>query len=158
MSHARLFKQGMGSLAVLLFATTALGQSDFGAIVGFVRDATGGVVPKARVGLKNDANGVEVSTLTSDAGYYVAANLPPGSYTISVEVAGFKRFSSTNNKLDPNSTLALDVVLTVGATNETVEVVASAAPLQTESATVQRLVTRSQIDSLELNGRNPIYM
>ena len=49
-------------------------------------------------------------------------------------------------------------VLTVGAASETVEVTASAVALQTESASVQTLVTREQIDALELNGRNPIFM
>ncbi len=47
-------------------------------------------------------------------------------------------------------------VLALGSATETVEVVASASQLQTESASVQKLVTRDQIDSLELNGRNPI--
>ena len=52
----------------------------------------------------------------------------------------------------------MDATLTVGAATETVEVTATAANLQTESATVQNNVTRQQIDALELNGRNPIFM
>ena len=54
--------------------------------------------------------------------------------------------------------LVIDAALTVGAATQTVEVSASALTLQTESATVQKLVTREQIDALEINGRNPIFM
>src|SRR5438477_12486097 len=77
---------------------------------------------------------------------------------MSVEASGFKKFGSTGNKLDPSSTLTVDASLTVGAASESVEVSSSSAPLQTESASVQRDVTREQIDALELNGRNPIFM
>ena len=69
-----------------------------------------------------------------------------------------KSTKSTNNKLDPGGALSADVSLVVGSAVETVEVSASAQTLQTESATVQKNVTREQIDSLELNGRNPIFM
>ncbi len=82
-------------------------------------------------------------------------NVSPGLYTVNVEASGFKKFDSVHNKLDANSTLELDAALTVGAATETVEVVASAQVLQTESGAVGKDVTRSQIDGLELNGRDP---
>ena len=144
--------------ALLALAATSYGQSDHGSIAGFIKDPSGSSVPKAKVALTNEATGAENSTTTNESGYYVVPNLPPGGYTLRAEAAGFKRFESAHNQLDPNSTLALDGSLTVGATTETVEVVASSTPLQTESAVVQKLITRSQIDALELNGRNPIYM
>ena len=72
--------------------------------------------------------------------------------------AGIQDPDRTNNKLDPASNLTVDVSLTVGAATETVEVTSIAPPLQTESATVQKVVNREQIDALELNGRNPIFM
>lgn len=148
----------LGFAALLLFTPTAYPQSDYGSIVGFVHDPSGGVIPKAHVALRNEATATETGTETNDSGYYVAANLPPGTYTVAVEATGFMKFSGSNNKLDPNSTLSVNAALTLGAMTETVEVVASAAALQTESATVQRLVTRSQLDTLELSGRNPLFM
>src|SRR4029077_6591640 len=95
---------------------------------------------------------------TNDSGYYAITNVPAGLYTILAEAPGFQRYESRENKLDPSATLAVDVALTVGSANETVQVSASAVQLQTESASVQKLVTREQIDSLELNGRNTIFM
>jgi len=142
---------------ILICASLAFAQSDLGSISGFVKDPSGAVVPKAKVTVKN-TSGLERQTSTNDSGYFTVTNIPPSIYTISVEVAGFKKYESTNNKLDASGALSADVSLVVGSAVETVEVSASAQVLQTESATVQKNVTREQIDSLELNGRNPIFM
>src|SRR5205085_11118823 len=91
-------------------------------------------------------------------GFYTVTNIPAAVYTFTVEAPGFKKYASTNNKLDAAATLTLDATLSVGAATETVEVTSTAAALQTESASVQRNVTRQQIDALEINGRNPIFM
>lgn len=144
--------------AFLAIVPPCSGQSDYGSIAGFVRDPSGSLIPRTKIVATNEATGAEKSAATNESGYYVVSNLPPGIYTITAESAGFKKFESAHNKLDPNSTLSLDATLTVGTATETVEVVASATPLQTESAAVQKLVTRSQIDALELNGRNPLFM
>src|SRR6476646_6655191 len=100
MSHVAPLRTTLFVLAAALFTSAVCAQSDYGSVAGFVRDPTGGVSPKARVTLKNDASGTESSTLTNDSGYYVVPNLPAGSYTVTVEVAGFKKFFSTRNKLD----------------------------------------------------------
>ncbi len=148
--------------AVLLFLATLLisavvvnAQSDLGTISGFVRDQTNAVVPNAKVTVRGGA-GLERQVTTNEGGYYTVTNIPPGYYQISVEATGFKKFESKENKLDPSSLLAVDAILTIGAASETVEVTASATQLQTETASVQKLVTRQQIDALELNGRNPV--
>ncbi len=148
------------ALAALVAAScfTLLAQSDSGTIVGFIKDPSGAVVPKAKVTLRNQATGVERETTTNESGYYVIPNLPPGVYTMTAEAAGFKKFEATGAKLDPNSTLSLDGALVVGSASDTVEVVASATQLQTESAAVEKLITRSQIDALELNGRDPLFL
>src|SRR5580658_7145336 len=150
----------MWKFAVLIFLSISMlfGQSDNGSIVGFSKDPSGAIIPKAKVTMRNEATGVRQQTQTNDAGYYVFNSVEPGLYTVSVEAAGFKRFNSIHNKLDPSSTLELDAALTVGAATETVEGVASAQTLKAESAEVEKDVTRTQIDALELNGRDPIYM
>src|SRR5215469_738952 len=144
---------------VCLFTCCALlAQSDNGSIVGFVKDASGAVVPGAKVTAKSEATGVERQTITNDSGYYIAPNLLPGNYMITAEAPGFKRFESIANKLDANAALSVDIVLEVGVPTEKVEVVASTSALETESAALEKLVTRAQIDSLELNGRDPLFM
>jgi len=132
-------------------------QSDLGTISGFVKDPSGATIANAKVTVRNNS-GVERVATSNDSGYYAITNVPPGLYTIVAEAPGFRRYESKDNKVDPSANLAVDVALTVGSTSETVEVSASAVELQTESASVQKLVTREQIDSLEINGRNPIFM
>ncbi len=145
------------AFALLLLAVCAFAQSDLGTIQGFIKDPSGATVPNARVTLRNQT-GLERQVTTNENGFFVVTNIPPGYYAVTVEAAGFKKFESSNNKLDPSATLGLDASLTVGAASEVVEVTATASSLQTESATVQKVVSRQQIDSLELNGRNPIFM
>src|SRR5213080_2523210 len=141
----------------LLVSPGLFAQSDLGKISGFVKDPSGATIANAKVTIRNNT-GIERQTTTNDSGYYVVTNVPPGLYTMIAEAIGFQRYESSNNKLDPSSDLVIDATLTVGTASQTVEVSASAVQLQTESASVQKLVTREQIDSLEINGRNPIFM
>jgi len=141
----------------LLMSFAAFAQSDVGTITGFVRDPTGAVVPNATVVVKNEAINEEHRVTTDDQGHYTVPNLLPGLYTVTAEVPGFKKFTSTHNRLDANSTIALNADMVVGQTSETVEVSATAEVLQTESGSVQSEVSGQEIDKLELNGRSPIY-
>jgi hypothetical protein len=134
------------------------GQSDFGTIVGFIKDPSGAFVPKVKISILNESTGVERVATTNDSGYYVVPNLAPGSYSVTAEAAGFTKLEKTGNKLDPDSAVSVDITLQVGSATDKVEVVASTVALQTESAAVAKLVTRSQIDALELNGRNPLFL
>jgi hypothetical protein len=157
MSLTRVWRALLLALITFLFQYVILAQSDLGSISGFVKDPSGATIPNAKVTVHNQT-GLERTATTNEAGHYVITNIPPGLYTVTVEASGFKTYSSANNKLDPSAALAMDPTLSVGAATETVEVSAAALQLQTESAAVQSNVTRQQIDSLELNGRNPIYM
>jgi hypothetical protein len=151
----------LAALCAVLFILTpqfATAQSDTAQISGFVRDPSGAVVANANVSIRNEATGLERKIRTSEAGYYVAASLPPGFYSITVEAPGFKRYISTNNKLDPNISATLNANLEVGAVAETVEVTATIAAVQSETATVGKLVTGDQIKNMMLNGRNPLFL
>src|SRR5437016_10883869 len=139
----------------LLVSPGLFAQSDLGKISGFIKDPSGATIANAKVTVRNNT-GVERQTTTNDSGYYVVTNVPPGFYTMVAEATGFQKYETTNNKLDPSADLVIDATLTVGSASQTVEVSASAVQLQTESAAVQKLVTRAQIGLLEVNGRNPI--
>jgi hypothetical protein len=145
-------------LIALLASSLAFAQSDYGSISGFAKDPSGAVVPHAKVTVRNEGTREERTTTTNDSGYYVVTNLPPSLYTVAVEAAGFKKVTAEHNKLDPNSTLAVNADLAVGSATESVEVTASMSVLQTESGAVQNEVTGTQIQDQELNGRNPLYM
>jgi hypothetical protein len=138
--------------------TSLQAQSDVGSITGFVHDPTGAVVPNASVTVKDEATGTERKVTTNNDGVYTVTNIPSAFYTVSVDAPGFKKSQTLHSKLDPNSTARVDVTLAIGQASETVEVTASSQQLQTDSAAVQKLVTRSQIESIQLNGRNPLYL
>src|SRR5215475_11170784 len=142
-------------VTILIVSRVLLAQSDLGTIAGFVRDPSGASVPDATVTIKNQT-GIERQVRTNESGFYTITNIPPGFYTMSADKPGFQRYESTNNKLDPSGRLAIDATLKVGVATESIVVEARTAMVQTESATVQKLITREQIDSLELNGRNPV--
>jgi hypothetical protein len=146
------------ALLLNLFSQSAFAQNDVGSIVGFVTDPSGAAVPGATVTATNEGTG-EKRTVTSDAaGHYALPNLVPAPYTLSVETKGFQKFESTHNTLASNSTIDIEAKLVVGEESQTVEVTATAALLQTQSAAVQSEVTGQQVQKMELNGRNPIYM
>ena len=159
MSHRNLFVScRLFGISVLFGCGMLVAQSDTAQISGFVRDPSAAVIPDASVTVTNEATGLERKTKANESGYYVVPNLPPGFYTVSVEATGFKRFVKTRNKLDANLPATVDVTLEVGAVTEAVEVVASVAAVQSETATVGRLVESTQIQNMMLNGRNPIWL
>ena len=145
-------------LALAMFSTALFSQSDVGTITGFVYDPTGATIPNTTVTISNEATGTERKVSTNQDGLYSVTNIPSGFYSVTAEATGFKKFVAAHNKLDPNASSRVDVHLTIGQATETVEVTASAQTLQTDSAQVEKLVSRAQIDALELNGRNPIYL
>jgi hypothetical protein len=142
----------------LLAAISCFAQFDAGQISGFVRDNSGAVVSGASVSAANLATGEVKKTVTNPEGYYVFPQLFVGRYSVTVEQAGFKTFVQNAIAIDAQAKLSVDVVLTLGAVSERVEVEASAAQVQTDSAKVGSTVENKQIQNLTLNGRNPIYL
>jgi hypothetical protein len=148
------------NMLCLILSISIIGsaQSDNAQISGFVKDITGAVVPQVKVIAKSEGRSFERSAVTNQDGYYVIPNLPPGFYTLTAEQTGFKRFEITNKKLDPSIATTVEIILQTGALTDVVSVVASTASVQTETATVGKLVERQQIELTELNGRNPLFL
>lgn len=155
-----MFRGIVPRTALLLFVLAAglLAQSDDAQVSGFVKDPSGAVVTGAHVAVENEATGVARTAVTNESGYYAVTSLRPGLYTIAVEAAGFKKTVTSQFRLDSNMAATLDVALTVGAVTDSVEVVATAAAVQSESATVGKLIESTQIENMSLNGRNALYL
>ncbi len=147
--------------AICMFAcapAALMAQFDTGQIAGYIRDASQAVVTGALVTVTNEGNATQRQTATNANGYYVVPNLPVGTYSVSAESAGFKKTVQSGIVLDSAARLNIDLTLTVGAVTESVQVSAVSAQVQTETATVGRVVDTKQIQDLTLNGRNPIYL
>src|SRR5215472_3360961 len=133
-------------------------QFDSGQISGFVRDPSGAVVPGAAVVTTNSGTKEPHRTVTNSEGYYVFPQLMVGTYTLTIEVQGFKRYVKAAIALNAEAKVSSDVDLTVGDTNESVEVTASSVAVQVDSAQVSTTIETKQMQDLTLNGRNPIYL
>ena len=133
-------------------------QFDSGQISGFVRDPSGASVPGAGVIATNEGTKQAHRTVTNSDGYYVFPQLLVGTYTLVIEAPGFKRYVKAGIALNAEARVNSDVDLTVGAANESVEVTASSAAVQIDSAQVSTTIETKQMQDLTLNGRNPIYL
>ena len=134
-----------------------LAQATSGSITGIVQDPQGAVVVNAKLTLINDAQGASSAreVASTSTGSFLFSPVLPGTYTITVEVAGFKKYAQAGIILDVNQKLGLPpITLEVGATSETVAVEALAVQLDTVSAERSGVVTGRQMVDIALNGRN----
>src|SRR3954465_745812 len=146
-------------LLIALFACSlAFSQFDAGQISGFIRDSSGASVPNVNVTATNEGSGEVHKATANGEGYYIFPQLFVGKYSLTVEQAGFKTFVQKGITIDAQSKLTVDVTLTLGSLSERVEVEASSAQVQTDSAKVGAPTENKQIQNLTLNGRNPIYL
>lgn len=148
-------------LAVLLsFGHSAYGQGTTSRVTGVVTDASGAAVTAATVTLTNDGTGVSLTAETSGDGQYVFDLIRAGTYTVSVEKSGFKKFVSTRNTVLINQPATVNVSLEVGGITEVVSVEASAEQVQTSSSgNLGGTVEQRTIESLPIvgtRGRNPL--
>ncbi|MFZ0427403.1 MAG: carboxypeptidase-like regulatory domain-containing protein, partial [Acidobacteriota bacterium] len=87
-------------ILLLMPAAPVFGQGSEGTITGYVRDATGGVIPGVEVLITNLDTGATRTVITDDSGRFTAVALPIGTYEVSASQAGFKRQVETGLKLN----------------------------------------------------------
>ncbi len=138
-------------VAGLLFAQS---QDARGNIVGRVLDPTGAVVPNAEVKAISASTGVVVASKSNDAGNYVLPFLLPGTYSVTTEVAGFRKFERKNIQVRVNENVGLDITMTVGDVAESVEVSAESPLLQTAEASLGQVIDERRIVELPLFAGN----
>lgn len=142
-------------LTVLLsLPAGAFGQATEGSILGVVTDASGLPVPNVTVRVMGEQTGLARAVVTNEAGEYVAAALPLGSYAVSVEHRGFRKAQVPGIEVTVKSRKRANVRLEVGETAETVSVVSETPLLQTDTIEFSNLVTREQLQSLPVLSRH----
>jgi len=105
------------------FPPVAWAQQETATITGEVRDASGAVVPKAQVTITNVETNFSVKGETNDQGFYKVPSLKPGNYTVTVQVAGFKKAVRSGITLQVNQVAPVDFSLQVGDLTTVVEIV-----------------------------------
>ena len=143
----------------MLSPRTLYAQSDNSSVVGTITDPSrSALVGNATVTLISEATGAVHKTVTNSRGLYTIPSLAPGRYTITVDAPGFERLVSSGLNLDPVQPTTANLKLVIGSDSQEVQVEASQATLTADSSMLGRVITGTQMDSLPLNGRNPIYV
>lgn len=146
-------------LALLAFSTAAgFAQGSSSRITGTITDPSGAVIPGATVTATNEATGVTYTQVTTESGVYAFPGLPVGTYTIKAEMTGFKTSENKGVVLEINTPLVLNVKLQVGGSNEIISVIGGYERLETTSAKLGNIIEQKAIESLPLNGRNPLSL
>ena len=119
---------------LLLCAGYVYSQAVNATLLGTVTDSSGAVAPNAKVVATEVNTGVSRSTQTNESGNYTFPDMPPGQYSVSVELQGFKKDMRRDISLIVNSSTRVDVVLQPGAVTESIEVTGAPPLLQTDRA------------------------
>jgi carboxypeptidase family protein len=138
-------------LLILSTASTALGQSDRGAIAGTVLDSSGAAVANATVTATDSATSAVYTSTTGPTGGYRLYDLRVGNYRVSVSAQGFKTEEKTGVVVQINTTSSVDFSLQPGDVKETLTVLADAPGIQTESSDIGTVVDKRQIQDLPLS-------
>jgi hypothetical protein len=152
----RLSNLMMGAALVFAFllAPAFLRAQTTGTISGYVKDASGGIVPDAKVTATHVQHGTVYPATTNSEGFYNFPALDPGDYTLTIEKTGFERSVQTGLTLTVGQNLRVDAALSVGTVTQEVSVTGQAALVDTTSGTVSGLVDDNRIVDLPLDGRN----
>ena len=148
-------------LATFLFslslaaAAAAQGQAINGTIEGSVADDSGAVLPGVTVTVTNTDTGDMRVVVTNESGVFRAPLLPLGSYRVSAELQGFRRYEQTGIALSAGQVAVLNVRLGVGAITETVSVTAEVPVVDFGRIEQGRVLNEREIKSLPLTSRNP---
>lgn len=139
---------------VLLASLRAVSaQVDTAVIVGRAIDGSGGVLPGVMVAATQDSTGVTATTVTNERGEFVFPGLKVGRYTVSAELAGFRRSVQRDVALNVQDRAQVNFTLEVGAVTEDLVVTGRAELLQTQSANIGNVIDERQVRDLPLLGR-----
>ena len=121
---------------------------------GTVTDPSGAVVPQATIRLTSPPKGIALGFTADAEGRYTFTQLPPSTYTLSIQANGFETYKQTGIALDAGQSATQNVTLVVGAASQQVLVNAQASQLNTDNANISADIDAKQVVELPLNLRN----
>src|SRR5687768_17107357 len=131
-------------------------QDPRGALTGHVTDPSGAAIADAEVRATNAATGISTSGRTSNAGVFSIPFLPPGTYAVTVELPGFRKFVRDNIQIRVSETIEVNVPMEVGAVVETMEVRTESPVLETAGASLGHVIDERRIQELPVVAGNPL--
>jgi hypothetical protein len=160
MSHGWSAIRKLSVLAALVLISSTLvfaqGGGSSTTLGGVVVDTSGGVMPGVDVVAKHNGTGTSFQAVTDSTGRFVIPAVPPGTYTVTIALSGFKTVVLPDVTVVTNTPQSVKVTLEVGNLQETVVVTGAAEVVQTQSAEVQTTVAIKQISSLPVASRTAL--
>ncbi len=148
----------MRLLCGVLLCAIAFAQEYRGRVQGVVADPTDAVIAGAEVRLRNVNTGVEIARQTDAYGRYLFDLVEPGTYALTVEIAGFSRFLQENILVQNRGDVTVNPKLQVGAVAETVKVTAAPIAVQFNTSSMDLTVSNQLVTNLPVVARNPFTL
>ena len=149
----------VGVVLPLLCTPSSFAQVQSARIDGFVRDASGAVIPGATVTLKDESTGIETHVTTDQSGFYDLEGIQPKTYTLTVEMKGFKTLLQPHLTVHADDRLEIPLTLQVATQVQEVQVTASATPLvTTDTGAKTDVIGAHEIDNLSTLGRSAVEL
>lgn len=145
-------------LTVLFAALTLAAQVDTGAISGVITDASGSVVPGAKITIIQTETNFRTELTSNETGFYTAPALRPGRYVITVVQPGFLPQKSEPFDVRVQDRVEMNFRLEISGTSTEVTVSAAALLLESETSSLGQVIEEKNIVDLPLNGRNFIQL
>lgn len=144
--------------AMGLLALDAQAQRGTALLTGTVKDASGAVIPGAKVTLTNTGTNVSHSVTTNATGDYLFPEVQIGGYRLTVEKQGFRKYVQSGIQLSINQNARMDVPLQVGSTSQVVEVTENVPQVDTVTATLGDVESQTRIEQLPLVERDTLQL
>src|ERR1700680_4494459 len=146
-------------LSLVLFgAGLALAQTFQASVSGIVNDPAGAVAPSVKVTVTDTERGTAYTATTNQDGVYLINNLIPSTYRVTAEASGFQTYQLNSFPLTAKQEAVLNITLTIGTTNQTVEVSSQVQMIEPSSATLGGVVNNKSIVDLPLVNRNVLTL
>ena len=142
----------------LVLAASVSAQSPLGRLAGTVLDTSGAVLPGATITLTNEGTGQTQTTVSNETGVFLFPQVPVGTYKLDVSLPSFKGASFTGISIAVGQEYSITAKLALGNVSEVVSVEAGSSLVPTTTPEVNQTIDQKQIETLPLNGRNPIEL
>jgi len=142
-------------LVLILLASNGFAQQLTGTLSATVTDSAGAVVPNAKVTMKNEASGDVRTTVSNGSGYFTITAVQPGTYSVSIEAAGFKTWDQGGIVFSQGDSRTLpSIKLEVGKVSETVEIKAGSDVVIPDNSEVSTTINQELIEDIPIVGRD----
>lgn len=144
--------------AFVVASGLALAQSYYGSLRGTVADRAAAAVTQAKVTLTDQGTGTVRSTISTGDGEYVFTQIVPGTFTVSVEHPGFKKFDRTGVVVATQQQITLDIKLELGQVTQSVMVTEDVPLVESSNASQGQVLDNQKLVELPNLGRNPFML